>query len=53
MERFIEIIREAFTVVLWLSVIVNAFYGEYGAAVLSAVLLAVLELEKINGNLEK
>ena len=53
MERFIEIIREAFTIVLWISVIVNAFYGEYGAALLSGVLLAVLELEKINTNLEK
>jgi hypothetical protein len=53
MERAIEIIRELFTIVLWLSGVVNWYFGEYTGATLSAVLLGVLELEKINANLEK
>ena len=53
MERFIEIFREVFTVFLWLSVVVHGYNGNYAAATLSGVLLAVLELEKVNDNLEK
>jgi hypothetical protein len=53
MEKAIEIIRQLFTIVLWLTVVVGWYTGDYAMAVLSAILLAVLELEKVNDNLEK
>jgi hypothetical protein len=33
--------------------VVGWYTGDYAMAVLSAILLAVLELEKVNDNLEK
>jgi hypothetical protein len=53
MEKAIEIIRQLFTIVLWLTVVVGWYTGDYGMAILSAILLAVLEIEKVNDNLEK
>jgi hypothetical protein len=53
MERAIEIIRQVFTIVLWLSVVVNWYMGDYVTSLLSAIILVVLELEKVNANLEK
>ena len=52
MEKFIEIFREVFTIFLWLSVVILGFNGNYAGATLSGVLLVVLELEKVNANLE-
>jgi hypothetical protein len=53
MEKAIEIIRQVFTIVLWLSVVVGWYNGDYAMAVLSGIILVVLELEKVNDNLEK
>ena len=53
MEKAIEIIRQIFTIVLWLAVVVGWYTGDYGMAILSGIILAVLELEKVNDNLEK
>ena len=53
MEKAIEIIRQVFTIVLWLSVVANWYMGDYATALLSGIILIVLELEKVNANLEK
>ena len=53
MEKAIEIIRQIFTIVLWLSVVVGWYTGDYATALLSGIILVVLELEKVNDNLEK
>ena len=53
MEKAIETIRQVFTIVLWLSVVVSWYNGDYAMAILSGIILVVLELEKVNDNLEK
>jgi diacylglycerol kinase len=53
MERAIEIIRQVFTIVLWLLILVSWYTGDFATAILSGIILVVLELEKINDNLEK
>ena len=53
MEKAIEIIRQVFTIVLCLSVVVNWYMGDYATALLCGIILIVLELEKVNANLVK
>jgi hypothetical protein len=52
MEKAIKTLREFFTILLWLSIAISWYFGNYDGAILSGIILVILELEKVNANLE-
>jgi hypothetical protein len=52
MEKAIKTLREFFTILLWLSIAISWYFGNLDRAILSGIILVILELEKVNANLE-
>jgi hypothetical protein len=51
-EKIGGYIKTGFKIVLWVSVLMAFYFTDWGWATASAALLAVLELEEINGKLD-
>lgn len=51
-EKIGEYVKAGFKIVLWVSILLAFFNMDWGWATASAALLAVLELEDINGKLD-
>jgi hypothetical protein len=48
MEKAIKTLREFFTILLWLSIAISWYFGNLDRAILSGIILVILELEKVN-----
>ena len=51
-EKIGGYVKTGFKIVLWVSVLVAFYFTDWGWATASAALLAVLELEEINGTMD-
>ena len=51
-EKIGEYVKAGFKIVLWVSVLVAFYFTDWVWATASAALLAVLELEEINGKMD-